>query len=469
MCESKISAALLLRTIYLSRMSNFDQFNLSKQLNDALEDLNFKVPTPIQAESFPVILSGKNLVGIAQTGTGKTLAYGLPILHGLKFSKQVTPRILILVPTRELVIQVVDQMNSFAKYVSIRMLGVYGGTNIATQQQLVAQGCDVLVATPGRLYDLVLSRALSLKSIQKLVIDEVDVMLDLGFIFQLTNIFELLPEKRQNIMLSATMTEEVNELINDFFISPVQVSIAVSGTPLENIEQSSYLVENFYTKANLLLHLLKDKTEYKKVLVFVGSKKNADILFELLHGRFGKELGVTHSNKSQNFRIRTIEEFDNGSFRILISTDIMARGLDLEKITHVISVDTPAFPENYMHRIGRTGRADEKGKSILLFTEKEEEAKIAIEDLMGQTIETLDFPEDVKITNQLLDEERASKKGKAVKVKAPDIARPAFHDKKEKNKKVNLGGSYWREIEKKYTKPKTRGDKVANRSKKKKK
>jgi len=450
-------------------MSDFQRFNLSKQLNDALDDLGFKIPTPIQEEAFPIILSGKNLVGIAQTGTGKTLAYGLPILHGLKFSKQVAPKILILVPTRELVLQVVEQMESYAKYVSIRMLGVYGGTNISTQQQLVAQGCDVLVATPGRLYDLVLGRALNLKSIQKLVIDEVDVMLDLGFRFQLTNIFELLPEKRQNLMLSATMTEEVEELIEDFFISPVKISIAVSGTPLENIEQLSYPVPNFYTKANLLLELLKDKTTYKKVLVFTGSKKNADLLFELLHGKFGKELGITHSNKSQNFRIRAVDQFDEGNCRILIATDIMARGLDLEKITHVVSVDTPAFPENYMHRIGRTGRAQEMGTSFLLYTEKEEEAKLEIEKLMGMKIKTLEFPEDVKISSQLIDEERTTKKGKAINVKAPDVARPAFHDKKDKNKKTNLGGSYRRELEKKYKKPKTRGDKTANSGKKKKK
>ena len=233
-------------------MNSFDDLRLSKQLRNAIVDLGFDNPTAIQHEAFPVILSGKDVVGIAQTGTGKTLAYMLPILQELKFSKQVNPRVLILVPTRELVDQVVENIESFAKYINIRVLGVYGESNISIQKQSIAQGIDILVATPGRLYDLVVSRALQLKAISKLVIDEVDVMLDLGFRTQLTNIFELLPDRRQNIMFSATMTDDVDELLNDFFDYPAKISIAVSGTPLANIAQQCYAVKNFYTKVNLL-------------------------------------------------------------------------------------------------------------------------------------------------------------------------------------------------------------------------
>ena len=214
-------------------MSTFEELNLSKQLHYAIDDLGFVQPTPIQEQSFSVILSGKDMVGIAQTGTGKTFAYMLPILRDLKFSKQITPRVLVLVPTRELVLQVVEEIEKLAAYINVRVLGVYGGTNINTQKQAIAQGTDIIVATPGRLYDLALSRALKMKSIQKLVIDEVDVMLDLGFRFQLMNIFEILPERRQNIMFSATMTDDVDALITDYFIESNQtVSIAVSGTPL---------------------------------------------------------------------------------------------------------------------------------------------------------------------------------------------------------------------------------------------
>lgn len=450
------------------RMSSFEDFNLKKQLNYAIEDLRFEKPTPIQEQAFSVVMSGKDIVGIAQTGTGKTMAYMLPLLQELTFSKQIHPRILVMVPTRELVLQVVENIESFAKYINVRVLGVYGGTNINTQKQLCAQGADILVATPGRLYDLALSKAVKLKEIKKLVIDEVDVMLDLGFRFQLINIFELLPNKRQNIMFSATMTSDVDALIDDFFIAPEKVSIAVSGTPLENISQECYAVPNFYTKVNLLIRLLKDKDSYKKALVFVSNKRSADVVFEALEDFFGGESCVIHSNKTQNYRMRSIRQFDEGKNRILVTTDVMARGLDLDKITHVINFDTPNYPENYMHRIGRTGRAEHKGNSILFYTEKEEPFKDAIEDLMNYKIPTLAIPSNVEISEELRPEERP----RILEADNPDqttlASQGSFHEKKEKNKKVNQGGSYQRIIAKKYKKPKTKGDKNYNKRNKKK-
>lgn len=446
-------------------MVSFENLNLSKQLQNAIDILGFEGPTPIQAEAFPLILSGKDMVGIAQTGTGKTFAYLLPILRELKFSKQTNPRVLILVPTRELVLQVTEQVKILIKYTNLRVLGVYGGTNINTQKQAVAEGSDILVATPGRLYDLAVTGVLQLKGIKKLVIDEVDVMLDLGFLPQLNNIFGLLPERRQNIMFSATMTEEVDSLIDEFFTAPAKISIAVSGTPLENIAQKSYPVANFYTKANLLSHLLKSKKEFSKVLVFVSSKKNADLLFEILQENFGAAVCVIHSNKSQNNRIRSIQEFDAGKSRILVTTDMMARGLDLDKISHVINFDTPKYPENYMHRIGRTGRAEEKGETILFFTEDEKEAKEAIEKLMDYKIPLEEFPHEIKVSEKLIPEERKEEK-KIKFLKNPDIGSGggAFHEKKLKNTKVNQGGSYLRKA-KKHKRPKTRGDKITNQKK----
>ncbi|MEP7323667.1 MAG: DEAD/DEAH box helicase [Saprospiraceae bacterium] len=442
-------------------MSTFAEFNLPKALNYAIQDLGFEKPTPIQSQAYSIILSGKNIVGIAQTGTGKTLAYMLPLLTGLKFSKQVHPRILILVPTRELVLQVVEQINAYAKYMQVRVMGVYGGTNINTQKEALSKGIDILVATPGRIYDLALSRAVKLNEIKKVVIDEVDVMLDLGFRFQLTNIFELMPEKKQNIMFSATMTEEVEELIDNYFITPVKISIALSGTRLENIEQQSYAVTNFYTKANLLRHLLTDKNEYKKVLVFVTGKINADLLFEALESSFGNEMGIIHTAKSQNNRIAAIKHFDDGTHRILVTTDVMARGLDLDTISHVVSFDTPNFPENYIHRIGRAGRAEKKGKSILFFTDKEVDAKKAIESLMSYKIHQVDFPKEVALSEELTPDERPKSKDtkNPYRNTSKKVLLPGFHEKKEKNKKTNLGGSYKFEIARKYKKPKTRGDK----------
>jgi len=451
-------------------MSTFQELNLSKQLHYAIDDLGFSQPTQIQEKSFSVILSGKDMVGIAQTGTGKTFAYMLPLLRDLEFSKQINPRIMILVPTRELVLQIAEEIEKITKYMNVRVLGVYGGTNINTQKQAIAQGTDIIVATPGRLYDLALSRALKLKSIQKLVIDEVDVMLDLGFRFQLLNIFEILPERRQNIMFSATMTDDVDALINDYFVSPIKISIAVSGTPLDNISQQSYEVTNFYTKVNLLVHLLKDKEEYSKVLVFVSNKRSANRLFEALEEIYSSEVCVIHSNKTQNYRIRSIKQFDKGENRILVATDVMARGLDLSEITHVINFDTPKYPENYMHRIGRTGRAAHEGKSILFSTEKEQKSREAIETLMSYKIPIIDFPLEVEFSKQQTPEERPIiiERDNPLKRDAKGESGASFHERSKKNSKTNQGGSYRREITKKYKKPKTRGDKNYNKRNKKK-
>ncbi len=394
------------------RMESFSSFKISKQLQYAIEDLGYENPTPIQSQSFPVIQSGKDMVGIAQTGTGKTFAYMLPILQGLTFSNQLQPRVLVIVPTRELVIQVVEEIEKFAKFMTVRVIGVYGGVNINRQKEAVSLGTDIIVATPGRLYDLVLSRALQLKSVKKLVIDEVDVMLDLGFRFQLINIFELLPSRRQNVMFSATMTADVNELIHDFFQAPSTISVAVSGTPLDNISQYCYSVPNFYTKANLLKHLLQDSEIFRKTLVFVSNKKSADLLFEELEDSFNTEVAVIHSNKTQNYRIRSIENFNEEKTRILVTTDIMARGLDLNLISHVINFDTPAFPENYMHRIGRTGRAEQEGTSLLFSTIAELPTKEAIEELMGIEIPIIEMPSEIEISKKLTyDEQPKLKEG----------------------------------------------------------
>ena len=304
-----------------------------------------------------------------------------------------------------------------------------------------------------------------------MVIDEVDVMLDLGFRFQLTNIFDFLPEKRQNIMFSATMTSDIESFIKDYFFDPVKVSIAMSGTPLENIDQSTYTVPNFHTKINLLRHLVKQKDEFTKVLVFASSKKKADLVFKHLEFELGQEMGIIHANKSQNYRIRSIRQFDAGESRILIATDVMARGLDLDTISHVINFNTPDFPENYMHRIGRSGRAERQGRSILFTADYEQEYKSAIEDLMGMQIEEVPFPEDVEVATLLLPEERPS----LANEKDPNrnarkrLSGDAFHEKKDKNKKTNEGGSYRRDLAKKYKKPQRRGDKIQNLRKKKKK
>lgn len=444
-------------------MSNFNEINLNQQLYNAIEDLGYKHQTPIQEETFSKILSGKDVVGIAQTGTGKTIAYCLPLLQELSYSTQTNPRILILVPTRELVAQVVETLNQLTKYITCRIIGVYGGTNMNTQKKWLQDGADVIVATPGRLYDLALCRALQLKGIKKVVIDEVDVMLDLGFRFQLTNIFELLPNKKQNIMFSATMTEDIEMIIYSFFSKAEKVQIALSGTPLDNINQTKYSVPNYFTKENLLVSILSDKIKMQKVLIFVSSKKIADRLYESLSEFFISDLAVIHSNKSQNYRFRSINRYNEGKVRILIATDIIARGLDLDRISHVVNFDTPTFPENYMHRIGRTGRAEEEGNSILFYTQKEEFYKNNIEELMKMKICELEIPKDVEIAQKLTSEEhKANNKNINRNIKTIDRVNSGFHEKNAKNQKVNDRDRWRKERAIKYKKPKTRGDKGAN-------
>src|SRR5690606_30316146 len=252
----------------------------------------------------------------------------------------------------------------------------------------------------------------------------------------------------------------VDELITDFFIKPEKITIAVSGTPLENIRQKRYDVPNFYTKVNLLKHILSDSETYHKVLIFVAFKKMADRLFDQFEELFPTESCVIHSNKTQNYRLRSIEQFRDGRNRILIATDVMARGLDIDNVSHVINFDTPTYPENYMHRIGRTGRAEREGQSLLFSTKVELESLKAIEALMQMEIELVEIPESVEISKELIEEERpqTSERNNPVKRNIKEIG-DAFHEKKDKNKKENQGGSYRAKNAAKYKKPKTRGDK----------
>jgi len=438
----------------------FSELNLNKQLLKALNDLGFEHPTTIQSKAFSVVMSGKDVVGLAQTGTGKTLAFLLPILNLLKFSNQIEPRVVILVPTRELVIQIVEEVQKLTTYMSVRVDGVYGGANINTQKARLLQGLDILVATPGRILDLSLNGSLKLKCIQKLVIDEMDEMLNLGFRTQLKNILELMPEKRQNLLFSATMDEDVDLIIDDYFNSPLLIEAAAHGTPLEKIIQSGYSVPNFYTKVNLLIHLLDTTEDMSKVLIFTGSKRLADLLFDIISEIYPEKFGIIHSNKSQNFRFSSLKKFQQGEHRGLIATDLVSRGLDISDVTHVINFDMPDDSSNYIHRIGRTGRADKDGVAISFITEAEVKFQLPIEEMMKMEIPMIDFPEGVEISDVLIEQEKPVIPGVNYSPEATiKESQGAFHEKKKKNTKVNLGGSYKIEIKKKYKKPKTRGQK----------
>jgi ATP-dependent RNA helicase RhlE len=436
----------------------FKDFNLNKQLLNALNDFGYTTPTTIQQKVFSVVMSGADVCGIAQTGTGKTLAYLLPLLNQWKYSKDKDPQILIIVPTRELVAQVVEALKKITAYISIEVIGVYGGANINTQKLELQNGCNVLVATPGRLYDLILDGAFKVKSIKKLVIDEVDEMLNLGFRTQLKNILDLLPQRRQNLLFSATLIEEVEELMNDYFNNPVRIEAAPAGTPVENIVQKAYEVPNFYTKVNLIKLLLAEDETMTKVLVFVASKKLADELFEQLEPDFAGRANVIHSNKEQNHRFNTVKQFKEGTYKFIIATDIVARGIDIAEVTHVINFDLPPVPENYIHRIGRTGRADKQGIAISFITEREQDAREAIESLMKFNIPVSPLPAHLQISTQLTEDEQPKVFMKEIQVKIPkrEERGAAFHEKSAKNSKTNKKVTRRDQMKKKYGKPITK-------------
>lgn len=436
-------------------MDSFEHFFLPKTIQKALEEKGITQPTPIQSKSFQPILSGRDILGIAQTGTGKTLAYLLPVLREYQFSKTNNPKILILVPTRELVVQVAENVSWLTQYMSIRSLGVYGGVNINTQKKTIAEGVDLIVGTPGRIMDLSLDGILRLDEVKKLIIDEFDEMLDLGFSMQITSILSMLKPKRQNIMFSATMTDSVDQILSDYFNFPEEISLAPSGTPLEKISQHKYNVPNFNTKINLFTQLMQESLQDERILVFVNDKKVADLLHLKIEDAFPNKFGVIHSNKSQNYRLNTIQDFRNQDIQGIITTDIMARGLDISDITYVINFEIPEVPEKYIHRIGRTGRADKIGNAISFVSQKEEEFFIEIELMMDREIEPTTLPNDLEISDQLLDFEKVKTKFKAL-IKTNQISEnKAFHEKKDKNKKVNLGGPGKRNPKK--TKPTNRG------------
>jgi ATP-dependent RNA helicase RhlE len=421
-------------------MSTFEQFNLPKSLQKAVDDLGLTTPTPIQEKSFSSIMSGRDVMGIAQTGTGKTLAYLLPLLKQWKFVPTDSARVVIIVPTRELVVQIVEVIESLTQYMSVRTLGIYGGVNINTQKKAVYEGIDILVGTPGRTMDLALDNVVRFDSLQKLVIDEFDEILNLGFRFQVTSLLSMMKNKRQNILFSATMTDEVDEMLEEYFELPEEITLAPSGTPLEKIEQLAYSTPNFLTKLNLLNHILATDENTSRVLIFANNKKSVDLIANSIEENYPEQFGVIHSNKSQNYRLNTMASFQAGELRGIVTTDVMARGLDISNVTHVINFEFTEIPEQYIHRIGRTGRADKSGIAISFISPKEEEIQIEAEMLMEKEIQFLDFPEEVEVAERLLEFEKDKKKVKQLLKRVKHEGGAAFHEKSKKNQKVNLGG-----------------------------
>lgn len=412
----------------------FSDLNISKQILMALEEAGFEQPTPVQAESFPVIRSGRDIVGIAQTGTGKTLAYLIPILMKLHYVQGKYPRALVVVPTRELVVQVCESVELLAEYMDIRCVGIYGGTNIRTQQEAVYEGVDLLVATPGRFMDIYMNRIIRTQQIRTVVIDEADRLMDLGFMPQLRSILEVVPEKHQTLLFSATFSSAVSEIANDFLAAePLRIEVAESATPVENIDQLRYDVPNIMTKVNLLKSLLADKEKFSRVMIFTETKKNADRIVDKLALFWKDELSVIHSNKAQNSRLNALRAFKEGKARILVASDVAARGIDVQDISHVINFDIPSMPEEYVHRIGRTARAGKNGTAISFVSPKEEEKFEEIEKLIAYRIQQVELPEKLEISDLLLEDEKIQTNNIAYQKGRPKGG-GAFHARSVKNR-----------------------------------
>lgn len=455
----------------------FDELNIKKYFKTNLRELGLRDLTLIQERTFPAVMSGRDVMGIAQTGTGKTISYLLPSLNLWKFSPRHEPQILILVPTRELVVQVMEQAEKLAKDSGIMVAGVWGGVGIQPQAARIREGADVVVGTPGRILDIALQGSLRFGAIRRLILDEVDEMLEHGFRTQIGRVLDLLPRKRQNLMFSATMNDEIESLAATFFNGPLKIEAAPMGAPLENIRQEVIDVPNFNTKINLLTHLLTTDESMTRVMVFVCSIAMADLVFERLsesmaeaeaNGARHRDIDYLHSRRTQSQRFGALRSFREGGTEVLIATDLIARGIDVEGVSHVICFDMPFEPEQYIHRIGRTGRvrlapnADgegesticvEEGHAISFCTQTEQTALANIEGLMKQSVPHADMPEDVVISDELIESELPVVRMRNALTEVDSTLGAAFHERSEKNKKTNHRVSHRTLMRQKYGKP----------------
>ena len=412
---------------------SFEALKISKVILRALDEIGFTEPTPIQQKAIPKINSGVNVVGVAQTGTGKTAAYLLPLFTKLKKAEGVDPRLIILVPTRELSIQVGEDIEELTSFSDLRHAAVFGGIGWTKHAALLTPGIDILTATPGRLWDLYRAGALSLKKVKYLVIDEADRMLDMGFLPQLRQLQEILPAKRQNLLFSATFSEKVEKMAEEFLDYFEKVSVAPSATPVELVTQKAYRVPNFRTKLNLIQHLLKDEETFSRVIIFAKTKENAESIFKVIKRKSEGEKRILHSNKGQNTRINAIQAFKEGEVRILITTDVSARGLDASRVSHVINFDIPNSYEDYVHRIGRTARAGHTGDAITLIEPSDEWHIKKIEELIRMEIPIIDLPHEVEFVESTFEEKQQQLReiDRQRKIDDPDF-QGAFHEKKKR-------------------------------------
>jgi len=416
----------------MATAQSFSDFRLNKQLVNAATEKGFSTPTPIQNKAIPAILSGQDVIGIAQTGTGKTAAYLLPLLKNLSHASGDDPRALIILPTRELAIQVGKELDDFSKYTDLRNAVIYGGTGAKIQIECIAKGIDILVATPGRLLDLYLDGHVVLRKLKMFVLDEAERLMDMGFIGQLHRILEVVPRKRQNLLFSATMSELVKKIAGDFLSFPIVINITPEQQTATTVSQGVYLAPNRKTKLNLLEFLLKDETAFSKVIVFCKTKADATNLHKYMARRHGEEkVRVIHGNKAQQTRINAINDFTEKAMRLLICTDVAARGIDIPDVSHVINFDVPLIAADYVHRIGRTGRALHTGTSITFCNAADAYYLKKIEKLIRQPIPVITLPAAVFVEETGYEERQEINReiDKQRRREDPSFA-GAFHEKK---------------------------------------
>jgi ATP-dependent RNA helicase RhlE len=368
---------------------SFNDFNLDAGLMRAVQTAGYTEPTPIQAAAIPAVLSGRDLLATAQTGTGKTAAFALPLLHRLHGAQpdprgRRAPRALVLVPTRELAAQVEQSFRELGAHTAQRSILVFGGVSPKPQLNALWQGCDLIIATPGRLMDHMEAGAVDLSKIEVLVLDEADRMLDMGFIRAIRRIIKQLPRQRQNLMFSATFSKEIRELAGHILHDPISIDVAPRNAPAALVDHRVYHVEPS-AKPPLLVRILTEGGQLKQSLVFTRTKHGANRLAERLE-REGLSCAAIHGNKSQGARTRALEDFKSGRVKVLVATDIAARGLDIVELPHVVNFELPHVPEDYVHRIGRTGRAGCSGEAVSLVSREEQDRLRAIERLLGRQI-----------------------------------------------------------------------------------
>jgi ATP-dependent RNA helicase RhlE len=414
----------------------FDDLKLTRQFLNAIADAGYETATPIQQKAIPPLRAGQDVIGIAQTGTGKTAAFLLPLLQTLKYAQGEAPRGLVLAPTKELVVQIHQEALKFAAYTDLRIVAFYGGVGPKKQIEEIANGVDLIVSTPGRFLEIYSRGHVETKKLKHIVLDEADRMMDMGFMPQIRQVQEVVPTKRQNILFSATFPPRVERLAEEFLLWPTRIEVTPESTPVSTVTQYKLALPNLRTKIAFIEWYVREKLGDDRLLIFTRRKEEAENLFKFLDRSFAKGVRAVHSNKGQNARINAMQEFRTGEVQILIATDVASRGIDVPETQWVINASVPRDPHDYIHRIGRTGRAFREGSALTLVDPAEKFALERIESLTGEAL--LEFAEVPEL--ETFETPRQEKQNQAREIdrelrKRDPNYQGAFHAKKRKSGK----------------------------------